>query len=96
MTKVNYHERNFEIPLLIELSAGAHDLYSPDQVLEKAVGFDAAVFCALSQFWGNWGQKPGHGVVLTPRWFRLENKANVEFIYSMQKASISTGLTKHE
>ena len=51
----NFEEKQFEGALNADLLASGRLIYPPGQVLEAAVGFDAAIYSNNPKFWALWG-----------------------------------------
>jgi len=51
MPYAEFEEKEFEIPLYVELADGSPYVWSPGQVLEKSLGFDGAQFTRNLTFW---------------------------------------------
>jgi hypothetical protein len=69
-----FEEKQFEQNLNFELASKKSLVYVPGQVLEKRLGFDAAVFSTDPIFWDyfpfrNWSRSFGSGVKLDKRWW---------------------------
>lgn len=69
MAFAEFEEKSFEGPLNAQLLAGSPYLYTPGQVLESALGFDAAMFCHRIEFWSLWGRPAPPGLVPLPGWW---------------------------
>ena len=54
MTIAEFEEKEFEGPINTQLSLGS-PLWSPGQVLERLVGFDAAIHVVIATFWASLG-----------------------------------------
>lgn len=69
MSVAEFEEKEFEGPLNCQLALGA-PLWSPGQVLEQLVGFDAAMITVNSVFWATHGfATPPPGAVVQPAWW---------------------------
>lgn len=71
MPPAEFEEKSFETPLNSQLLAGNTHLYAPGQVLESAVGFDAAMLAGHVGFWKLWHGLPGpmNGTVMNAAWW---------------------------
>lgn len=72
MPVAEFEEKAFEGPLNSQLLNGNSNLFTPGQVLEAAIGFDAAMYTHHAGFWALWNGRhptPPPGVILTPRWW---------------------------
>lgn len=66
---VEFEEKEFEGPLNGQLGLGG-PLWSPGQVLEQLVGFDAAMLTIDAVFWASQGfAAPPLGAVVLPAWW---------------------------
>ena len=64
-TDAEFEEKEYEIPLYMELVASASNIWPPGQVLEEHFGFDAAVLATGLGFWSRLGfPVPLEGVVM--------------------------------
>ncbi|MBI5531834.1 MAG: hypothetical protein HY898_03910 [Deltaproteobacteria bacterium] len=68
MVQAQFEEKSFEAPLNHQLLAGSPYIYSPGQVLEASLGFDAALWTQNATLWGLFGKIPGPGVPITAPW----------------------------
>lgn len=69
MAFAEFEEKSFEGPLNAQLLAGSPYLYTPGQVLESALGFDAAMLCHRMEFWSLWGRSVPPGLIPLPGWW---------------------------
>ena len=69
MTAPEFEEKSFEAPLSAQLLGGSPYLYAPGQVLESALGFDAAMLCHHAGFWSLWGRPTPLGIIAAPGWW---------------------------
>jgi hypothetical protein len=59
-----FEEKEYEIPLYLELADGSPYVWSPGQVLEKSLGLDGTQFTMNATFWKIFGQNPPLGTNL--------------------------------
>jgi len=52
-----FEEKSYEGPLYNQLERGHHELFTPGQVLENTLGFDAGLFVAQAAVWETLGYK---------------------------------------
>jgi len=74
-----FEEKNFEGPLNNQLLGGSRLLYTPGQVLEELIGFDAALHAHSRVFWSLWNRPtPAPGAAITWTWWKGK-KGNASF-----------------
>ena len=59
-----FEEKEYEIPLYVELADGSPYIWSPGQVLEKSLGLDGTQFTRNSTFWRIVGRLGSSGISL--------------------------------
>jgi hypothetical protein len=65
MVPAEFEEKSYEGPLYNQLERGNAELFTPGQVLENTLGFDAGLFVAQSALWETLGYKtPLRGAAL--------------------------------
>lgn len=64
MPTAEFEEKEYEIPLYVELADGSPYVWSPGQVLEKLLGLDGTQFTRNSTFWKVVGRNVPPGVSL--------------------------------
>lgn len=63
----DFEEKEYEVPLFVELANGSPYVWSPGQVLENKLAFDGAQFTGNPTFWKTVGQTHlPYGVLLNP------------------------------
>lgn len=69
MSVAEFEEKSFEGPLNAQLLSGSPYIYTPGQVLESALGFDAAMLCQHTEFWSLWGSPIPLGIAPVAKWW---------------------------
>src|SRR5580692_2241170 len=70
MALAEFEEKELEGPLNAQLTGGTGLLWSPGQVLEAIVGFDAALMVTDLSFWASVGLGPlPPGLPVVPSWW---------------------------
>lgn len=68
MKQAEFEEKEYESPLIAEISVGRGPIWSPGQVLERLVGFDVAVYLDHHFLWSLFHRPfPPPGVILSRR-----------------------------
>jgi hypothetical protein len=69
MPIAEFEEKEYENPTTAQLLQGSPCLYTPGQVLEYAIGFDAAMHVQQTAFWTIFGMTPPPGERANPAWW---------------------------
>lgn len=70
MPPAQFEEKSFEVALNHQLLEGSPHIFAPGQVLEAALGFDAAIRTDHAGFWSMWGRTtPLAGAQIQSAWW---------------------------